>query len=146
MRYFFQDVFIAKVKKLLKNNAYSNCEKALINDVFGLAFDDLIAKCTAYRLNADSNNPIAKLRISHNAGKSSSYRVYVFVIIKDEKMYFAILYPKTGKYKQNSLSSKEETKVIKGLLGEIREQNVKEVYLDKTSDKICYVANKKKVF
>ena len=91
MQYFFQETFIKKVKKLLKNNSYKNCEDAIIQDIFKSSFEEIKTNCSAKRLNPDAKNPIAKLRISFNSGKSSSYRLYVFTIIQDKKLYFAYL-------------------------------------------------------
>ncbi len=146
MQYFFQDTFIKKVKKILKNNSYKDCENALINDIFNFSFEELKINCSANRLNANSNNPIAKLRLSYNSGKSSSYRIYLFTIIKDEKLYFAYLYPKTGKYGQDSLDSNFESEIIKELLLNIKSNQVKEVFLNESLNKICYKSNNKNVW
>ena len=146
MQYYFQDTFIKEVKKLLKKKSYKDCEKALIADIFNLSVEDIFANCSAFRLNAGAKNPIAKLRLSFDSGKSSGYRVYVFAMIVDEKIFFAYLYPKTGKYGQDSLSAKVEAAKIKSLLADIKSDKLEEVYLDKKQDKICYSSDKKKVF
>lgn len=146
MRCFFQDSFIKEVKKLLKKNSYGDCEKALIKSIFNRPFEELKTSWSANRLNADAKNPIAKLRLNYKSGKSSSYRLYIFVIVKDEKLYFAYLYPKTGKYGRFALNSNEETRIIKELLINIKSKEVKEVFLDKATQKICYATDNKTVW
>jgi len=49
-------------------------------------------------------------------------------------------------YGKNSLKSKEETKIIKNLLDDIKKGNVIEVKLNKNKDKICYCSNHKEIF
>jgi len=146
MQYYFQDTFITEVKKLLKKKSYKDCEKALISDIFDLSVEDVLANCSAFRLNAGAKNPIAKLRISYDSGKSSGYRVYVFAMIIDEKLFFAHVYPKTGTYGQHSLSAKEEVLKIKNLLADIKSDNLAAVYVDKKQSKIYYAPNNKTIF
>ncbi len=146
MNYYFQESFVQKVRILLKNNSYQDCEMALIESVFNLSVEQIMTNCSAMRLNASSKNPIAKLRISYNSGKSSSYRLYVFAMIIDKKLYFAYLYPKKGKLGQASLSAKQENFVIKELLDNVKLGNFEEVFLDKKTYKICFVKNSEPVF
>lgn len=108
MKFFFQKGFISEVKKLLKKNSYRDCEKAIIDDVFKLESDNLLAQCVAYRLNPNARNPIAKLRAGSKQGKSSSYRIYLIAISVENNYYFGHIYPKQGVYGKNSLKSKEE--------------------------------------
>lgn len=146
MQYFFQESFIIKVKNLLKNNSYKFCELAIIESVFNLSIEQIFANCVAQRLNPSVENPIAKLRISYNSGKSSSFKLYVFAIIKDEKLYFAYTYPKTGKFGQSALKANEEIKIIKELLENVKTINVHAVYLDKKKNKICFLIDDKEIF
>lgn len=146
MHYFFQDTFIHKVRSLLKNNSYKDCELAIIECVFNLTIEQILATCSAMRINPSAENPIAKLRINYNSGKSSSYRLYVFALIKNEKLYFAYLYPKTGALGQNSLKAKQEIEIIKELLENVKTNNVLEVYLDRSKNKICLTEDNREVF
>ena len=113
MQYFVKESFVSTVNKLLKNNSYQDCEKAIIENVFNVSSENLFALCSALRLNASPETPIAKLRINFNKGKSSSYRMYVFALIKNEEIYFAHIYPKTGTKNQAALGAKEEKSIIK---------------------------------
>lgn len=146
MKFFFQKSFISEVKKLLKKNSYKDCEKAIIKDIFKLESDDLFAQCVAYRLNPNAKNPIAKLRAGNEQGKSSSFRVYLIAVAIKNNYYFGYIYPKQGVYGKNSLKSKEETKIIKNLLDDIKKDDVIEVKLNKSKDKICYCSDNKDVF
>ena len=56
----------------------------------------------------------------------------------------AYIYPKQGVYGKSALKSKEEIKIIKNLLSDIKEDNVIEVKLIK--DKICFVSDNKEIF
>lgn len=47
---------------------------------------------------------------------------------------------------KNSLKSKEETKIIKNLLNDIKKDDVIEVKLNKRKDKICYASDDKEIF
>jgi|SRR5699024_3057148 len=127
MRYFFQDSFIRTIRQLLKKNSYKDCEQALVNAVFKTSKKDLFVKCAAHRLNPNAKNPIVKMRIAGRRGKSSSYRLYFFVIQHKDELYFGHLYPKTGSRGQNALKVKEEKNVIKTLLEEIKNKSLIEV-------------------
>lgn len=142
MQFFFQQSFINSIKKLLKKKAYRDCEAALIKSIFELSDEELFALSEAFRVNPSGENPIAKLRVANNRGKSSSYRLYVFVIIRNGKINFGHLYPKTGPKGQEALSAKEENVVIKSLLGEVKSESLKKVFLDKQKQKICYSKDK----
>jgi hypothetical protein len=72
--------------------------------------------------------------------------LYVFAIIKNEKLYFAYLYPKTGKFGQNALKANDEIAIIKELLENVKINNVKEVFLDKKKNKICLILDNSEVF
>lgn len=147
MRYFFQDTFIQTIHKLLKKNSYKDCEQALIENIFKVSEKELFVKCAAYRLNLSAKNPIVKMRLSSSQrGKSSSYRLYFFVIQHENKLYFGHLYPKTGARGKNALTTKEEKSVIKSLLMAVKEKNLKEVYYNNRKNKIYFVENHKKVW
>lgn len=146
MQYFVQESFVNTVEKLLKNNSYQDCEKAIIENVFKVSPENLFALCSALRLNASPETPIAKLRINFNKGKSSSYRMYVFALIKNEEIYFAHIYPKTGTKNQAALGAKEEKSIIKELLENYKEQLFLEVFLNKENSKICYSLTNENVF
>lgn len=146
MKFFFLKSFISEVKKLLKKNSYKDCEKAIIKDIFKIESDDLLAQCVAYRLNPNAKNPIAKLRAGNEQGKSSSYRVYLIAIAIKNNYYFGYIYPKQGVYGKSALKSKEETKIIKDLLNDIKNDDVIEVKLNESKDKICLVSDNSELF
>lgn len=146
MQYFFQEKFIATIKNLLKKKSYKDCELALIKGIFKSTREELFTNCSANRLNASAKNPIVKIRISGDKGKRSSYRLYFFAIIKEEKLYFGHLYPKIGSKGQITLSQKEEKNIISSLLNDIKEGTTMEVYLDNSKNKICYRSNTKTVW
>lgn len=146
MRYFFQDSFVDTVKFLLKKKSYKDCEQALIKEVFKRSKEDLFTESTANRLNASGQNPIVKMRIAYKKSKRSSYRLYFFVIQREERLYFGHLYPKTGSKGIAALSIEEEKNIIKTLLKDIKENLLSEVYYDKTKDKICYSKNQSEVW
>lgn len=146
MQFFFQQTFINSIRKLLKKKSYRNCETALIKSIFKLSEEAIFSISEAYRVNPSGKNPIAKLRVASDKGKSSSYRLYVFVVIKDGKIHFGHLYPKTGPKGQKALSAKEENIVIKSLLEEVRSNTLEEVFLNTKKQKICYCSSKKEVW
>lgn len=146
MQYFFQDKFISTVKSLLKKNSYRDCEKAVIDNVFKPEREELFERCSGFRLNPNAKNPIVKLRIAHNKGKSGSYRLYFFVIKKKENLYFGHLYPKYGKKGKQALSKKEERVVIKSLVDAAKTKQLTEVFWDKQKNKICYCSDNRKVW
>jgi len=146
MQYFFQQSFIKSIRKLLKKKSYTDCEAALIKSVFKLSEEKLFSISEAYRVNPSGKNPIAKLRVAGGRGKSSSYRLYVFVVIRNRKIHFGHLYPKTGPKGQEALSVKEENEVIKSLLNDVKLNSLQEVFLDRSKQKICYTKDKTDVW
>lgn len=141
MQIFFQQEFIDTLVGLQKKKSYRDCEAALIEGIFKVSKEELFASCSANRLNASGKNPIVKLRVASEKGKSSSYRLYFFVIIKDEKLYFGHIYPKTGSRGKQSLSDQEETSIIKSLLTAVKTNSLFQVFLDVHKQKICYVSS-----
>ena len=146
MQFFFQQTFIDSVQKLLKKKSYRDCEAALIKSIFNLSDEDIFSISEAYRLNPSGKNPISKLRVASDRGKSSSYRLYIFVIVKNEKVHFGHLYPKTGPKGKEVLTSSEEREIIKSLLEEAKLKTTREVFLDFGKQKICFVKTKKTVW
>lgn len=146
MQFFFQQTFIDSIKKLLKKKSYRDCESALIKSIFELSDEEIHAISEAYRLNPSGKNPITKLRVAADKGKSSSYRLYAFVIIKDGNFYIGHLYPKTGPKGKEALTEKEEIEVIKSLLKDVKSKNYSEVFLDQQKQKICYSKDKSEIW
>ena len=146
MQFFFQQSFINSIRKLLKKKSYRDCEAALIKSLFELSDEKIFSISEAYRVNPSGKNPIAKLRVASDKGKSSSYRLYVFVVIRNGKINFGHLYPKTGSKGQEALSAQEENDVIKSLLKDVKSKNLQEVFLDQQKQKICYSKDRSEVW
>jgi hypothetical protein len=67
-------------------------------------------------------------------------------VIRNRKIHFGHLYPKTGPKGQEALSVNEENEVIKSLLNDVKLNSLQEVFLDLSKQKICYTKDKTDVW
>ena len=113
MKIFFTTEFINIVLDLLKSKNHKDIEIELISNLFNKSIDTIISGID--RLSGDGKNSLfIKKRIGHkHKGKSSGYRIYAWVIIKDNDLFIMYIHPKTGKYKKVNVSLEKKKELVK---------------------------------
>lgn len=90
MKVFCTDTFRREYHKLIKKNSYRSLGKLIIEEVLQQPSANL---ATSTVLNGRPTDiPFYKKRI----GGSSGFRLYCILVIKDDKLYFLYVHPKTG--------------------------------------------------
>jgi len=121
MDVYLTNEFIKETLTLLKSNSHKDIEQLLIQELFCKKSEDI----KGYRLSGDNTNSrFLKVRVSReNEGKSGGYRVYAWIIIKEDNLYLTYIHPKKGRRSQASISNDRIKELIKSFITERRENN-----------------------
>jgi len=114
MQIFFTQEFIDEVTLISKANSHSDCELSLIHSVFNKNIDE-IKNTGTKRLGGDPNkNPFLRKRIvTSNSGKSSGYRLYLWIFYFENNVYLLYIHPKTGRRSGTNLTPEKQKELVK---------------------------------
>lgn len=114
MPIFFTQEFIDEVTLISKANSHSDCELSLIQSIFKKNIDE-IKNTGTKRLGGDPNkNPFLRKRIeTSNSGKSSGYRLYLWVFYFENNVYLLYIHPKTGRRSGTNLTPEKQKELVK---------------------------------
>jgi len=114
MQIFFTQEFIDEVTLISKANSHSDCELSLIHSIFNKNIDE-IKNTGTKRLGGDPNkNPFLRKRIvTSNSGKSSGYRLYLWVFYFENNIYLLYIHPKTGRRSGTNLTPEKQKELVK---------------------------------
>ena len=114
MQIFFTQEFIDEVTLISKANSHSDCELSLIHSVFNKNIDE-IKNTGTKRLGGDPNkNPFLRKRIvTSNSGKSSGYRLYLWIFYFENNIYLLYIHPKTGRRSGTNLTPEKQKELVK---------------------------------
>ncbi|MFC0181513.1 hypothetical protein SAMN04515674_104225 [Pseudarcicella hirudinis] len=101
--------FKNEFEKLIKNNSYRDLEKEIIEYFFDKNIQDL---CSGTRLNNSNDAPYIKKRLNGKGG----YRVYFYLILKDDCLYLMFVHPKTGSEGSDNISNESKALLYKKVL------------------------------
>lgn len=142
MSVFITEEFISEVSLLLKNTSHKDCEKEIINNIFNSSLDEIkLNGCK--RLGGDPNrSPFLRKRIeTENAGKSSGYRLYFWLMIEEENVYLLFIHPKTGRRSGTNLTAEKQKELVKTFISHRKNNLFKEV--ETQNDRIVFTSDKK---
>jgi hypothetical protein len=112
--------FKIQFEKLIKKNSYSTIEK----DIIGYFFEKEIHQLTnGIRLNNSEEIPYIKKRLNGSGG----FRIYFFIIIKEDKLYLMFLHPKTGSMGYENINDQSKAILYKKVLKAIKTNDFYEV-------------------
>ena len=96
MSVYITEEFVSEVSSLLKSTSHQDCEKEIIKHIFNSSLEEIKLNGSK-RLGGDPNkSPFLRKRIeTENAGKSSGYRLYFWLMIEEENVYLLFIHPKT---------------------------------------------------
>ncbi len=146
MTFFFSETFIEAFIKLLKSKAHSELEKLFIEQILTKSKEEIISRGTS-KLNNSSENIFLKKRIKKkNVGKSSGYRAYFYLLIKNDSFDFLYIYPKTGRRSQSSVSKAEQKQLLIDYKACKEKENMVQVSLNEEENKIIDFFTKEIIF
>lgn len=114
MKIFFTQEFIDEVTLISKSNSHNDCELSLIDNIFNKNIDD-IKNTGTKRLGGDPDkNPFLRKRIeTSNSGKSSGYRLYLWIFYFENNVYLLFIHPKTGRRSGTNLTTEKQKELVK---------------------------------
>lgn len=112
--------FKVEYEKLLKKNSYKDIGDELISYFFDKNIDEL---CSGVRLNNSTETPYIKKRLNGRGG----YRVYYYVLIKNERIYLMFVHPKTGSLGSDNITDESKALLLKKVVECIKNQRVYKV-------------------
>lgn len=122
MKIFCIPEFKSEYDKLVKKKSYSSIEETLFDFFNGKNINDLR---TGTNLSTYPDIPFVKKRLQGRGG----FRIYYFLLIKDDNVYLSFLHPKTGPLGIQNL--KDWKKYLNLTIEYIKSGNLYQVELDK---------------
>jgi hypothetical protein len=105
--------FIDEVRRLLRSNDHTDCERVLIETVYKATLEEVIQGGSAKRLGGGPNTPFIRRRMeSHGKGKSSGYRLYLWAFKVENDIYLLYLHPKTGRRSATNISTEFQKELV----------------------------------
>ena len=104
--------------------------KDLEQDIIDFFLDKTIADvCSGTRLNASNETPYIKKRLNGSGG----FRLYYYILIKNDCLYLMFVHPKKGVYGSPNITDESKSYLYKQVLHCIKENEVFEVLRDRKS-------------
>lgn len=127
--------FFEEYHKLLKVNAY---RWTLPEDMYEfLNHDDPEYFRKGSLLNGNDGFPFVKTRIKGRGG----YRVYYFIIYKDDQVILTLLYPKTGQYGAENADKNYLKTLMKDMIEDKKANKLLTIALDHENKSIKFIAS-----
>lgn len=131
MQIFCLEDFKREIQKLTKNNSYSSLEKDIINYFFNKTGEELN---NGIILNASLTTPYIKKRLEGSGG----FRVYFYLIIKNNCLYLLYIHPKSGKYGSSNVSNEAKKGLLKKVIAALKTDEFYVVTPDHTNIKLNF--------
>ncbi len=96
-----------------------------------MSFQEL---CSGTRLNNSDETPYIKKRLSGRGG----FRVYFLLIMKDERLYFMFVHPKTGSLGAENINDESKAYLYKKILNCIKSGDLYKVEIN-GSNKLAFM-------
>lgn len=126
MEIFCLEDFKVEFDKLKKKNSYSSIESDIISYFFDKELSQLMS---GTRLNNSDKTPYIKKRLNGSGG----FRIYFFVLVKDEKIYLMFIHPKTGSLGYENITDESKALLYKKVLESIKTNNLYKITVDKNN-------------
>lgn len=129
MEFFCTEEFKDEFLKLLKKKSYSDLDKEFHKYLFANN-----NQFTGTRLNGGAYPPMIKKRISGSGG----YRLYYVWYVKDNKLYFMWVHPKTGSDGKQNIDKDLLKELANKLYEDIKNNNLFEVKENNSKDGVNF--------
>lgn len=148
MNIFATNEFISELKTLTKSKSHEDCEKLIVESIYGKIFDELVQSSKRMGGNIDKTPFVMKRIAKDNEGKRSGYRLYLWLFKIEESLHLLFMHPKTGRKKGSNITDAKQKEIVREFLkdrknGDLVELNVcletKKFKKKEESKKIEYV-------
>lgn len=136
MNVFCLSRFIKSINELKDKKQYRDIEKNVIEYFFDKEDKDISEVLSGTRLNGSDNNPYIKKRFNGSGG----YRLYYYLVVKDNNAYLMFIHPKTGPNGSDNTTEVARKLFYKEVLDAIQSDDLYKVSLDK--EKMCLLYDK----
>ena len=136
MNVFCLNRFIKSINELKDKKQYRDIEKSVIEYFFDKEDKDISEVLSGTRLNGSDNNPYIKKRFNGSGG----YRLYYYLVVKDNNAYLMFIHPKTGPNGSDNTTEAARKLFYKEVLDAIQSDDLYRVSLDK--EKMCLLYDK----
>lgn len=121
--------FKTQFLQLKKKNNYQDLEKIIIDYFFGKTIEELK---DGRLLNGSETHPFIKKRLPHASG----YRLYFYIIIKDDCLYLTWVHPKTGPMGDLNVGPVFKKKIQKDVIAAAENKDIYTVSVSKEKDEL----------
>ena len=133
MKIFCIEGFKLEFEKLLGKKSYKTIEEDIIDYFFDKDIEEL---CSGTRLNNSNDCPYIKKRLNGSGG----FRLYYYIIIKNDCLYLMFVHPKTGSLGSSNITDEHKASIYKDVLDSIK---TNDLYLvSKVEGKIVFEKQK----
>lgn len=137
MEIFCTNRFFEEFSKLIGSNSYSDLESEIISYFLTpISINDVLS---GSRLNGQAENPYIKKRLGGKGG----FRIYFYIVIKDQNVYLNFVHPKTGKLGFEALDDDAISKFYKDVLEAIKSETLFSVKKNENGNGIEFTKMKK---
>ena len=144
MKIYFTNGFISVIKDLIKSKHHANIEKIIIDNVLKKDFNSVRFLGSRILAGDNVNSLFIKKRIAElNKDKRGGYRLYAWLLIRQDNIYIVHIHPKTGKYGVDNISKKKKSELINTYKQAKKDNELIEVSL--LNDKIINSKTKKQI-
>jgi hypothetical protein len=131
MKIFCLEDFKVEFEKLSSKKSYRDIENEIIDYFFDKSIGELES---GVRLNNSDDTPYIKKRLKGLGG----YRCYFLLILKKDALYLMFVHPKTGTLGSSNITDESKTYLYKKVYKAIENQDLYELSLDESKNKIIF--------
>ena len=139
--------FLSETKLIIKDKSHYNLEADLIDSICNKTIDEVRSIGTKRLGGQADKNPFLRKRVgSENSGKSSGYRLYFWLFIKEENVFLLFIHPKTGRRSATKISNEKQKELVKTFKSSRENKEFLEIELDNEKNHFVLTKTKKEAF
>jgi hypothetical protein len=131
MKLYCVEDFKSAVENLQKSKPYRDIQKTVIEHFCNKEISEI---SNGTNLNNNTVTPYIKKRLNGSGG----YRIYYYLIVKDDRSYLMYIHPKTGPEGSDNVTTEGRTLFLKNVLDAISTNNLYEVTCNKEKTKLIF--------
>ena len=133
MQIYCVEGFKLEFEKMLGKKSYKTIETDIIDYFFDRTIEEM---CSGTRLNNSNDCPYIKKRLKGSGG----FRLYYYIIIKNDCLYLMFVHPKTGSLGSSNITDEHKVSIYKNVLDSIKTNNL--YLVSKVENKIVFEKQK----
>lgn len=146
MEVLLTDEFVSELKAISKTPSHTDCEQDLIAALFNKESSEIRTGCK--RLGGDAEkSPFLRKRVeSANSGKSSGYRIYLWLFEIHDNIYLLFIHPKSGRRSASNITHDKQRELVRTFKTLRDDNEFRPVQLNEAGDKIVCSKNGNNIF